>query len=635
MALTLPTGYYDRYDASKFYKTTLFIAGRGAQASELNELQDQIGRELLKLEESFFINDTFTRGGSTPYSIGGGNIIVSCDGGIFPHNGILHEVSPASVTCAASSVDELVIAITKTIITEVDDVTLRDPAVGTKNYAQAGAARYKYVAEWHLGSTAPVTSSTQEVDIIVMGNFTGSDYNDVAIAVLSDMLKVINKPIGATGLGTDTKWYSFMEWTLPAQYANFQTKLEVTGRASSGNVQYTLDLRCERGVSNFNIDFNLITPFAMCDSDQFKLCGDFATGKVTLYYNRAASIYNSRVVTQVTNYLDGGASLVYKNYSVGTIAPAGTQDVLMNNASCLVLLTTATAVELGDSMPIGGTGLGSSANWYKVYSWYLPHQYSFFQAQMRITGRPGVVADYQNVLYDIACCCERGATDFEHFDLKLVTPFAVLDGDRFKLCGDLASGKVSLYYNRATNDYDHRAVTLVSQILNYDATLSYYNSNEGSGTPSGSTVNIQADILTNCIAFGVSAAINMALSGTRLDITNTGDPGYVFGSELLSGTGWTTTGWTGSFAGGYIHTPGNTSALANSYAATLGVRYHIEYSIVGRSAGTAIIGFGGMASPAVSKSGVFDLVSISTGAVSVTPTSDFNGTVVLSLKEFA
>jgi hypothetical protein len=40
--------------------------------------------------------------------------------------------------------------------------------------------------------------------------------------------------------------------------------------------------------------------------------------------------------------------------------------------------------------------------------------------------------------------------------------------------------------------------------------------------------------------------------------------GYVIGSELLDATGWTSTGWTGSFGAGFQHTSGNTSPLART-----------------------------------------------------------------------
>jgi hypothetical protein len=108
--------------------------------------------------------------------------------------------------------------------------------------------------------------------------------------------------------------------------------------------------------------------------------------------------------------------------------------------------------------------------------------------------------------------------------------------------------------------------------------------------------------------------------------------GGVLGTELLTSTGWTTTGWTGTFAGGYTNTTGNTSVLSNTLAATSGFYYQIGYTITGRTAGSITVSFGGQSLAGITATGAFGPLATSTASLQVTPTSNFNGTVVMSIK---
>ena len=105
------------------------------------------------------------------------------------------------------------------------------------------------------------------------------------------------------------------------------------------------------------------------------------------------------------------------------------------------------------------------------------------------------------------------------------------------------------------------------------------------------------------------------------------------GAELLSGSGWTSTGWTGDFASGFDHNTGNTTALLNSLAAVINDYYLITYTVTGRSAGTFTITFGGVTSEAFSATGTWGPKATSTGSLSFTPTTDFDGTIVISIKK--
>jgi len=118
----------------------------------------------------------------------------------------------------------------------------------------------------------------------------------------------------------------------------------------------------------------------------------------------------------------------------------------------------------------------------------------------------------------------------------------------------------------------------------------------------------------------------------KLDIQGvaTTDGGQL-GSELTttgSGTNWAGTG----FATGYTHTTGDTTALTTSLAAISGTIYQFVYTITGRTTGSITIAYGGISIANIISTGNFGRVATATTSLSITPTTDFNGTIVLSIK---
>jgi hypothetical protein len=103
-------------------------------------------------------------------------------------------------------------------------------------------------------------------------------------------------------------------------------------------------------------------------------------------------------------------------------------------------------------------------------------------------------------------------------------------------------------------------------------------------------------------------------------------------AELLTANGWTSDGWTGDFATGWIHTTGNTTALTNTLAATVGYKYQITYTVTGRTAGSFTIAFGGQSIAGIIATGAFGPTALTTATLSITPTTDFDGKIVISIK---
>jgi len=132
---------------------------------------------------------------------------------------------------------------------------------------------------------------------------------------------------------------------------------------------------------------------------------------------------------------------------------------------------------------------------------------------------------------------------------------------------------------------------------------------------------------------GVSA--NSAGTGEIVTIHPvSGDPAGVTATdsiEFLSASGWTSTNWTGGWVAGWAHTAGNTSALSYPTAPVAGRKYKVSWTVTGRTAGTFTVTFGGHTYPTLDRSGSAILVASTTGALTITPTSTFNGTIILSI----
>ena len=106
----------------------------------------------------------------------------------------------------------------------------------------------------------------------------------------------------------------------------------------------------------------------------------------------------------------------------------------------------------------------------------------------------------------------------------------------------------------------------------------------------------------------------------------------VLSTELLTSSGWTTTGWTGDFTSGFTHTTGNTSILSNSFTPANSTLYQVLLTISGRTAGSVAVNFGGISIGNITSTVNISQKTSSTSNLQITPTSDFNGTITISIK---
>ena len=104
------------------------------------------------------------------------------------------------------------------------------------------------------------------------------------------------------------------------------------------------------------------------------------------------------------------------------------------------------------------------------------------------------------------------------------------------------------------------------------------------------------------------------------------------GDELLTSSGWDSTNWTGDFANGFTHTTGNVTPLTNTLAALNEALYQISFVVTNLTAGSFTVGFGNETSGIYTSTNAWGVKTTGTGTFSIVPTSNFNGTIVVSIK---
>lgn len=143
---TMPNQYYQRFDPAKNYEEHLFIAGRGLQSAELNEMQKGAMYRLRGVADSLFKDGGIVRDAGIVVNETTG--VTQCASGAVYIRGAVRGVAPATFTIPVVGTIAVGIRLIETVKTAIDDPTLRDPATGTRNYDERGAERLEVVSQW-------------------------------------------------------------------------------------------------------------------------------------------------------------------------------------------------------------------------------------------------------------------------------------------------------------------------------------------------------------------------------------------------------------------------------------------------------------------------------------------------------
>ena len=163
--------------------------------------------------------------------------------------------------------------------------------------------------------------------------------------------------------------------------------------------------------------------------------------------------------------------------------------------------------------------------------------------------------------------------------------------------------------------------TRITQVLQKLSINTYSNGHVFTGTP------FVIDGATQNVGIGTTTPTG------KLDIQGSAAHDLpTYSAEFLLGTTWVSTGWTGSFATGWAHATGNTSTLSHDKVAVITTKYQITYTVTNYTVGAFNIGFGGEIFAGVNATGAWGPTTSSTAPLTITPTTDFTGTIAISIK---
>lgn len=144
--------YWNRYDPLKGYVELLLRDGYGTQASEINELQSMFFARVKAIADSLFKDGDILQDAQITVNAQTGQVMA--EAGLVYISGAVWAVPQASFTIPTQGTVSVGIRLVETIISELEDPALYNPAIGSRGEGEPGAWRRKVEAVWtHDGDT--------------------------------------------------------------------------------------------------------------------------------------------------------------------------------------------------------------------------------------------------------------------------------------------------------------------------------------------------------------------------------------------------------------------------------------------------------------------------------------------------
>lgn len=144
--MSMPLGYYNRFDAQKHYDQHLFRAGDVLQSAEMNEIQSSAQNRLRGIADAIFKDGDVIRDARIIVNSETGS--TNCESGAVYLKGAVRGVATAVLNIPVIGVVVVGIYLRESTVSEIDDPELRDPATGTRNYRLPGAWRLRVETAW-------------------------------------------------------------------------------------------------------------------------------------------------------------------------------------------------------------------------------------------------------------------------------------------------------------------------------------------------------------------------------------------------------------------------------------------------------------------------------------------------------
>lgn len=166
--------YYDDFNPAKLYYKMLAHPGRAEQAREFTQVQSMFLHMLKGIGDALLQDGSIIRGCSISISADKRTITIS-DGEIYA-GGIVHPVKATTLSVSGTGRETIGVKLVESVVTFVEDPTLKDPAQGYDNYGQSGADRLKIEAKIVANDTQAYTMYTLDEGSLLV-NRTTSEVN--------------------------------------------------------------------------------------------------------------------------------------------------------------------------------------------------------------------------------------------------------------------------------------------------------------------------------------------------------------------------------------------------------------------------------------------------------------------------
>lgn len=176
--------YHDRFDPAKGYDDLLFRAGLGLQGAELNDLQRILSHRLTRFGDALFKEGNVVRDGACVVNPDTGAVRMGA-GAVYVA-GAIRDVPATDFAIPVNRTVRIGVRLTTTIVTELEDPDLRDPAPGTENAGEPGAGRTKRACAWGWdgdGSAQPFYPTYTVENGVLVGNAPPPQLDSVTAAL--------------------------------------------------------------------------------------------------------------------------------------------------------------------------------------------------------------------------------------------------------------------------------------------------------------------------------------------------------------------------------------------------------------------------------------------------------------------
>lgn len=145
---------YRRFDPSKNFDSIDFLPDRWHQSAEMNDLQSMFAHRLRGLGDALFAEGAIVRDARCFVDAATG--AASLEAGAIYIRGAVRAVMPATLNVPIVGRKNIGVYVQEAVITELQDPSLRNPAVGTLGYQQPGAWRTRVRLVWGVeGGATP------------------------------------------------------------------------------------------------------------------------------------------------------------------------------------------------------------------------------------------------------------------------------------------------------------------------------------------------------------------------------------------------------------------------------------------------------------------------------------------------